>query len=238
MSARRRRAAHPRRPAAVPARAEPHRLACRGRWPARPPRNRFGAAWSSPSELADDLLAVLDTMGLDRVLIVGHDLGGRLGFDLSLRASSRVRRLAPAAARVFPLADLQDQWAEMDSRGAVRQFATKTAEAANLLADQARQRRMGSARREAEVEAVGSVPRVGCTRPLNRRGCGEGNEHDVDGQDRHAADHVSTNYHGVTVTEDYRWQRCDPLAPVERLMHPQQRLLHQVLGLGDARSIR
>ena len=32
-------------------------------------------------------------MGLDRVLVVGHDLGGRLGFDLSLRAPSRVRRL-------------------------------------------------------------------------------------------------------------------------------------------------
>jgi pimeloyl-ACP methyl ester carboxylesterase len=47
----------------------------------------------STAELADDLLALLDTLELDRVLVVGHDLGGRLGFDLAVRAPSRVRRL-------------------------------------------------------------------------------------------------------------------------------------------------
>ena len=47
----------------------------------------------STAELADDLLALLDTLELDRVLVVGHDLGGRLGFDLAMRAPSRVRRL-------------------------------------------------------------------------------------------------------------------------------------------------
>jgi pimeloyl-ACP methyl ester carboxylesterase len=47
----------------------------------------------STAALADDLLALLDTLELDRVVVVGHDLGGRLGFDLAVRAPSRVRRL-------------------------------------------------------------------------------------------------------------------------------------------------
>jgi hypothetical protein len=35
----------------------------------------------------------------------------------------------------------------------------------------------------------------------------------------------------VTVATNAR--RCDLLAGLERLMHPQQRFLHHVLGLGD-----
>jgi hypothetical protein len=33
---------------------------------------------------------------------------------------------------------------------------------------------------------------------------------------------------------DERARRCDLLAGIKRLMHPQQRFLHHVLGLGDA----
>ncbi len=44
-------------------------------------------------ELVDDVVALLDGLGLDRVLVVGHDVGGRLGFHLGFREPGRVRRL-------------------------------------------------------------------------------------------------------------------------------------------------
>ena len=50
------------------------------------PRGGYGTA-----ELVEDLLALLDALDLDRVFVVGHELGGRLGFHLSLRAPDRVR---------------------------------------------------------------------------------------------------------------------------------------------------
>jgi pimeloyl-ACP methyl ester carboxylesterase len=59
-----------------------------------------GAGWSdAPKEgyrteqLVDDVLALLDTLGLPQVLVVGHDVGGRIGFHLSLRAPERVSAL-------------------------------------------------------------------------------------------------------------------------------------------------
>jgi pimeloyl-ACP methyl ester carboxylesterase len=60
-----------------------------------------GAGWSEatadPSgyekeELAADILAVLDELGLDQVKLVGHDWGGWLGFLLCLRAPERFSR--------------------------------------------------------------------------------------------------------------------------------------------------
>lgn len=75
----------------IPLLAESHRVICpdlRGFGWTDAPRHGY-----STTELADDLLALLDTLELDRVLVVGHELGGRLGFDLALRAPARVRRL-------------------------------------------------------------------------------------------------------------------------------------------------
>jgi pimeloyl-ACP methyl ester carboxylesterase len=43
-------------------------------------------------ELASDVLAVLDELGLDRVKLVGHDWGGWIGCLLCLRAPSRFER--------------------------------------------------------------------------------------------------------------------------------------------------
>lgn len=43
-------------------------------------------------DLADDVLAVLDALGLDRVRLVGHDWGGWIGFLLCLRAPERFDR--------------------------------------------------------------------------------------------------------------------------------------------------
>jgi pimeloyl-ACP methyl ester carboxylesterase len=42
--------------------------------------------------LADDVLAVLDRLGIDRLKLVGHDWGGWVGFLLCLRAPERFER--------------------------------------------------------------------------------------------------------------------------------------------------
>jgi len=42
--------------------------------------------------LADDVLAVLDELGLERVKLVGHDWGGWIGFLLGLREPRRIER--------------------------------------------------------------------------------------------------------------------------------------------------
>jgi pimeloyl-ACP methyl ester carboxylesterase len=66
--------------------------------------------------MVDDVLALLDALELDRVLLIGHDIGGRIGFHLCMGAPSRVlgfvalnalhpywsvRRLAPHAWRYW-----------------------------------------------------------------------------------------------------------------------------------------
>ena len=43
-------------------------------------------------KMADDVLAVLDQLGLERVKLVGHDWGGWIGFLLALRAPDRFSR--------------------------------------------------------------------------------------------------------------------------------------------------
>jgi pimeloyl-ACP methyl ester carboxylesterase len=45
----------------------------------------------STGELVDDLIALLDILALERVFVIGHELGGRLGFHLSLSEPTRVR---------------------------------------------------------------------------------------------------------------------------------------------------
>jgi pimeloyl-ACP methyl ester carboxylesterase len=42
--------------------------------------------------LADDVLAVLDELGIERVKLVGHDWGGWIGFLLALRQPERIER--------------------------------------------------------------------------------------------------------------------------------------------------
>jgi pimeloyl-ACP methyl ester carboxylesterase len=55
-----------------------------------------GYGWSGPAphrmekeELASDVLALIEALGLDRALLVGHDWGGYIGFLLTLRAPER-----------------------------------------------------------------------------------------------------------------------------------------------------
>ncbi len=58
-----------------------------------------GYGWSGPpphrwlkQETVSDLLALLDAIGVQRVLLVGHDWGGYIGHLLALRAPERVER--------------------------------------------------------------------------------------------------------------------------------------------------
>jgi pimeloyl-ACP methyl ester carboxylesterase len=58
-----------------------------------------GFGWSEAPEggyekenMADDVLAVLDELGLERVKLVGHDWGGWIGFLLALKAPQRFER--------------------------------------------------------------------------------------------------------------------------------------------------
>lgn len=53
--------------------------------------------WSI-TDLADDLLAVLDTAGLARACIVGHSMGGRAMFDFVLRHPERVSGIVAVGA--------------------------------------------------------------------------------------------------------------------------------------------
>jgi pimeloyl-ACP methyl ester carboxylesterase len=58
-----------------------------------------GFGWSDATrdgylkeDMADDVLAVLDELGLERVKLVGHDWGGWIGFLLCLKAPERFER--------------------------------------------------------------------------------------------------------------------------------------------------
>lgn len=56
-----------------------------------------GYGWSGPpphrwakEDVVTDLVALMDALGLDRVLLVGHDWGGFLGYLLTLRVPERI----------------------------------------------------------------------------------------------------------------------------------------------------
>ena len=78
--------------ALMPALAEDHRVIA---------LDQRGFGWSEATanpdgyekeELAADVLALLDELGLERVKLVGHDWGGYIGFLLCLRAPERFER--------------------------------------------------------------------------------------------------------------------------------------------------
>jgi pimeloyl-ACP methyl ester carboxylesterase len=74
----------------LPALADRHRaiaLDLRGFGWSDAPRDGY-----EKENLADDVLAVLDALGIDRVKLVGHDWGGWIGFLLCLKAPQRFER--------------------------------------------------------------------------------------------------------------------------------------------------
>jgi len=76
----------------IPALAPARRVICpdlRGLgWSGQPADGDFAKA-----RMADDLLALLDVLGLERAGVLGHDWGGWAGWLLALRAPARVERL-------------------------------------------------------------------------------------------------------------------------------------------------
>lgn len=48
------------------------------------------------AELATDVLALLDTLAIDRAHVVGHSLGGKVAMQMALTAATRVERLVCA----------------------------------------------------------------------------------------------------------------------------------------------
>lgn len=85
----------------LPALADRHRvlaLDLRGYGWSDAPRDGY-----EKENMASDVLAVLDELGLERVKLIGHDWGGWIGFLLSLREPQRVERfLALGVAPPWP----------------------------------------------------------------------------------------------------------------------------------------
>ena len=80
----------------IPALAERHRVIA---------MDLRGFGWSDiawegfeKESLADDVVAVLETLGIDRVSIVGHDWGAWIGYLLALRRPELVERLVALSA--------------------------------------------------------------------------------------------------------------------------------------------
>src|SRR4051794_36789838 len=63
-------------------------------------------------ELATDVLAVLDALGIDRVNLIGHDWGGWIGFLLSLRAPERIDRFL-ALGITHPWQSIGGDWRQL-----------------------------------------------------------------------------------------------------------------------------
>lgn len=79
----------------IPALAETHRVIAadlRGHGWTDAPRGGY-----AKEQLADDLLALLDAMGIEKVTWVGHDWGAWAGFLAALRAPGRFERLVASA---------------------------------------------------------------------------------------------------------------------------------------------
>ena len=79
---------------------------------------------ASPSvairDFADDLLRLLDALGLERVRLVGRSMGGMIAQELVLRAPERVTRLVLVSTAARADAHLQrvfELWAELAERG-------------------------------------------------------------------------------------------------------------------------
>jgi lipase len=97
--------------------------------------------WEPPWNLGthtDDLVETLDGLHLDRVDVVGHSFGGRLGLELAARRPERVRRLVlldPAVWVPPPVALERAERARRDESYASVEEAIETRLAENTRAD-------------------------------------------------------------------------------------------------------
>src|SRR5436309_5397706 len=97
--------------------------------------------WEPPWNLGthtDDLVETLDALMVERVGVIGHSFGGRLGLELAARQPERVRRLVllDPAVWVPPQVALQRaEWARVDESYASVEEAVEARRVKNPLAD-------------------------------------------------------------------------------------------------------
>lgn len=56
----------------------------------------------TPANLASDVTALLDTLGIDSAHVLGHSMGGAVALELGVSYPDRVRSLVPVSASVRP----------------------------------------------------------------------------------------------------------------------------------------
>jgi pimeloyl-ACP methyl ester carboxylesterase len=56
----------------------------------------------TPANLASDVVALLDHLGIERAHVLGHSMGGAVTLELGVRHPDRVRALVPVSASVRP----------------------------------------------------------------------------------------------------------------------------------------
>src|SRR4051794_28101346 len=56
----------------------------------------------TPANLAADVIALLDHLGIDRAHILGHSMGGAVTLELAVNHPARVRSVVPISASVRP----------------------------------------------------------------------------------------------------------------------------------------
>ncbi len=103
-----------------------------------------GFGWSEPTprgyrkaQLAEDVVGVLDALGVDRVNLVGHDWGGVIGFLVCLGHPGRVERFVPM--------NTGHVWPSLSLKGVPKQLVGMTYQAA--LASPVLGRRINASRR-------------------------------------------------------------------------------------------
>ena len=82
----------------------------------------------------DDLVALLDTAGAERAVIVGSSMGGALALDLALTAPERVSSLLLIGAAVSGMTDEGEdvEWAPDAATGAILQALERAEEARDI----------------------------------------------------------------------------------------------------------
>jgi len=78
-------------------------------------RNHGASPWADSMdylEMADDVLQLIERLGLDRPTVMGHSMGGKTAMALALRHSGRVGRLIVVDIAPVPYADTLTPFAE------------------------------------------------------------------------------------------------------------------------------
>lgn len=75
-------------------------------WDARGYRDSSGPPVTRMRDFADDLLAVLDGLGLEKVVTVGHSMGGRIAMELAAYAPQRIAGMVLSGAQASYLAHM------------------------------------------------------------------------------------------------------------------------------------